>query len=73
MSKPSFMAERQSTADERLDAHNAAVSILAVLAHRCGVIDLRTGRTCPLPEHHSGSCQFVADQQLTAAPISPLQ
>jgi hypothetical protein len=62
------MTEPYSTSGrDRLDAHNAAVSMAAVLAHRCGVIDLRTGRTCPLPEHHAGSCAFVADQQLSMA------
>jgi hypothetical protein len=74
MSQPSVVKDRQSMpTEERLDAHNAAVSILAVRAHRCGVIDLRTGRTCPLPEHHSSSCRFVADQQLTPAPLSAPQ
>lgn len=51
---------------ERFDLHNASVDNTAASAHLCGMTDLRTGRVCALPVHHSGSCHFVSHEELRA-------
>ena len=48
--------------DGRHEIHNAAFDEVMVTAHLCGMTDLRTGRTCIEPAHHSGSCLFVVKE-----------
>jgi hypothetical protein len=45
--------------DDRLDSHNPNVHEAVAAAGLCANTDLRTGRTCILPLHHRGSCEFT--------------
>ncbi|GAA1319384.1 hypothetical protein [Pseudonocardia xinjiangensis] len=45
-------------ARERLEIHNCSVDEQLAKAHLCGRVHLPTGRTCALPEAHSGGCAF---------------
>ena len=47
-------------ADDRLDLHNSSIEESAAAAGHCGMTDLHTGRVCHEPQHHAGSCAFVA-------------
>jgi hypothetical protein len=62
------MQEIDSTkARERLEIHNCGVDERLAKAHLCGRVHLPTGRTCALPEAHSGGCNFQPSKQAERA------
>jgi hypothetical protein len=52
------MREIGSSGGERLEIHNCSVDEQMAEAHLCGRVHLPTGRTCALPEAHTGGCVF---------------
>ncbi|GAA1622341.1 hypothetical protein [Actinoplanes couchii] len=55
---PAAQSDKASV-PERIEIHNPSVN--GALADRgaCAHVHLPTGRTCVLPLHHPGSCDFV--------------
>ena len=49
---------------DRRDVHNASVNEQLARDGGCALVHLATGRTCRLEHGHSGSCQFVPQDQL---------
>jgi hypothetical protein len=39
--------------------HNPSVDEAFALRGACGKTHLHTGRTCPLPHGHPGTCEFI--------------
>lgn len=60
-------ANRDDRPDRRLDTHNRCVDEEVAAAGLCATTDLRTGRTCILPEHHRGSCEFASQDAMRDA------
>lgn len=61
--EPNFSSTPQThDGKDRPDLSSLHVREDVAMAGRCANVHLPTGRTCTLPERHSGSCQFVGPE-----------